>query len=137
MASMALWPVPKTCTRPPPAMAVVIASAAVVYAPIALGRGPHWPAGPAGWLAIAFLALVSTVGAVGLFFEGMQRIGPTDAATVSTLEPVVAVSLAALFLGESIGPLAAAGGAAILAAVLVLARSEIRAPRRMAVSRKG
>jgi drug/metabolite transporter (DMT)-like permease len=120
-----------------PASAVVIVSAAVVYAAIALGRGPRWPAGAEGWLAVAVIALVCTVGAVGLFFAGMQRIGPTDSATVSTLEPVVAVVLAGVFLGERISPLAAAGGAAILAAVLVLARSEIRQPRRSVAGGRG
>ncbi len=119
---------------PLPAAAVVITCAAVVYAGIAALRGPHWPGTATGWLALSAMVLVSTVGAVALFFAGMQRIGPTDAATVSTLEPVVAVSVAALFLGERIGPLAAAGGAAILCAVLVLARAEMRGRSRSAVA---
>jgi drug/metabolite transporter (DMT)-like permease len=118
-----------------PASAVVVTSTAIVYAVIALARGPRGPTGAAGWLSLAALSLVCTVGAIALFFAGMQRIGPTDAATVSTLEPVVAVFLAAVFLGERIGPFAAAGGAAILAAVLVLARSEIRVSRQKAAGR--
>ena len=44
------------------------------------------PAG-AGWLAA--IALVSTVGAIGLFFAGLRRVGPTAASILSTLEPVV------------------------------------------------
>ena len=42
-----------------------------------------------GWLA--GIAVVSTVGAVGLFFAGLQRVGPTAASILSTLEPVVTV----------------------------------------------
>jgi drug/metabolite transporter (DMT)-like permease len=112
-----------------PAAAIVLASAAAVFAAITLFRGASWPAGAEGWLSIAALSLVCTVGAVGLFFAGMERIGPTDAATVSTLEPVVAVSLAAAFLGERLNPLTAAGGVLILAAVFLLARSQASAAR--------
>ena len=39
---------------------------------------------PAGWLWLALAALVSTVGAVVLFFSGMSRVGPSTAATVDT-----------------------------------------------------
>jgi drug/metabolite transporter (DMT)-like permease len=34
------------------------------------------------------LALVSTVGAILLFFAGMARVGPSVAAILSVLEPV-------------------------------------------------
>ena len=42
-----------------------------------------------GWLA--GLAVVSTVGAIALFFAGLRRVGPTAASILSTLEPVVTV----------------------------------------------
>jgi drug/metabolite transporter (DMT)-like permease len=72
-----------------------------------------------GWLTA--LAVVSTVGAVGLFFAGLKRVGPTAASILSTLEPLVAVLLAFLVLGESLGPAQLTGGALVLGAVLVLA----------------
>jgi drug/metabolite transporter (DMT)-like permease len=71
-----------------------------------------------GWLA--GLAVVSTVGAVGLFFAGLRRVGPTAASILSTLEPVVTVALAFLAFGESLAPVALAGGALVLAAVLAV-----------------
>lgn len=43
-----------------------------------------------GWLAA--LVVVSTVGAIGLFFAGLRRVGPTAAAILSTLEPFVTVA---------------------------------------------
>ena len=58
------------------------------------------------------------------FFEGLKRIGPTSASTLSTFEPIVAVVLAAIVLGETISPIQVLGGALILAAVVVLARSD-------------
>jgi len=60
---------------------------------------------------------------------GLKRVGPTDASMLSTLEPVVTVILAAEVLGERLRPLSLAGGALILAAVLLLAQSELRRSR--------
>jgi drug/metabolite transporter (DMT)-like permease len=108
----------------PMAMAtVVIASAAVLFATVAIARGPQWPQSVEGWLAVAGIALVSTVAAISLFFAGLARIGPTQASTLSTIEPVFTVLLAAMLLGESIAPIQLVGGALILGAVLLLARA--------------
>src|SRR4051812_23981258 len=50
-----------------------------------------------GWLA--GIAVVSTVGAVSLFFAGLQRVGPTTASILSTAEPLTTVLLAFLAFG--------------------------------------
>ena len=71
-----------------------------------------------GWLA--GIAVVSTVGAVSLFFAGLQRVGPSAASILSSAEPLVTVLLAFLVFGESLGPVQLAGGALVLGAVLVL-----------------
>jgi drug/metabolite transporter (DMT)-like permease len=71
-----------------------------------------------GWLA--GIAVVSTVGAVSLFFAGLQRVGPTTASILSTAEPLTTVGLAFLAFGESLAPVQLAGGALVLGAVLVL-----------------
>ena len=108
----------------PLAMAtVVIASAAVPFTALALARGPSLPSTAAGWTAVAAIAGVSTVAAITWFFAGLRRIGPTRASTLSTVEPAVTVALAAIFLGERISPMQMAGGALILAAVVLLARA--------------
>jgi drug/metabolite transporter (DMT)-like permease len=112
---------------PPLAAAtVVICSTAVVYGGIAAVRGPVWPATAGGWLSIAALALVSTVAAIAFFFAGLERVGPTSASILSTLEPAVAVTLAVLLLGEALTPAKLAGGLLILAAVLVTSRAAVR-----------
>ncbi len=106
---------------------VVIASAGATFAAFALARGASLPAGPGGWLAAVAIALLSTVAAITWYFAGLKRVGPTRAATLSTIEPVVTVALAAVVLGERIAPAQLAGGALILAAVLMIAkRSEAR-----------
>jgi drug/metabolite transporter (DMT)-like permease len=71
-----------------------------------------------GW--IAAIALVSTVGAVGLFFAGLARVGPSAASILSTLEPVVTVVLAFVAFGTALGPAQLAGGALVLAAAVVV-----------------
>ena len=73
-----------------------------------------------GFLWLAGLALVSTVGAIGLFFAGLRRVGPAAASILSTLEPVVTVALAFAIFGESLGPAQLAGGALVLLAVIAV-----------------
>jgi len=75
----------------------------------------------AGWGWLACLALVSTVGAVSLFFAGLRRAGPTTASILATVEPLVTVVLAFLVFGEALGAVQLAGGALVLAAVVGLA----------------
>ena len=111
-----------------PASAVVMAAAAVVYGLVALITRPAVPSSAEGWGAITGLAVVSTVVAIVAFFAGLERIGPADASTLSTLEPVVSVGLAAVVLGEGVAPLQLGGGVLILAAVAILARSGTRQP---------
>jgi drug/metabolite transporter (DMT)-like permease len=74
----------------------------------------------AGWGWLGCIAVVSTVGAITLFFAGLSRVGPTSASILSTFEPVVTVVLAAGVLAEHLTPIQVAGGALVLTAVLVL-----------------
>ena len=113
-----------TARVPPQTMAtVVIAAAGAVFLVATLVRGPTWPRTPAGWLAVLGIAIVSTVAAIVLFFAGLERVGPTRAAVLSTVEPVCTVLLAAALLGESVAPSQLVGGALILTAVVLLARA--------------
>jgi drug/metabolite transporter (DMT)-like permease len=78
-----------------------------------------------GW--VTAIAVVSTVGAVSLFFAGLNRVGPTTASILSTAEPVTTVVLAFLAFGESLSPVQLGGGALVLGAVLVLSAPARRA----------
>ena len=73
-----------------------------------------------GWLDIAGIVLVSTVLPVSTFFLGLERVGPSSASILSCFEPVVTVSLAMALYGERLGPGQLAGGALVLAAVVLL-----------------
>lgn len=109
--------------------AVIFVSAGVIFGAMAALSGPTWPATFAGWWAIGGMVVLGTVVPVVTFLAGLERIGPTNAAMVSTLEPVVTVVLATLLLGETLQPIAIVGGALILAGVLLLARGELRRAR--------
>jgi drug/metabolite transporter (DMT)-like permease len=111
---------------PTASAAVVTTSAAVVYGVAAMIRGVRWPATAGGWLAVAAIAVVSTAMAIAFFLEGLERLGPVRASVYSTLEPVFTLVLASSLLGERAAPLSLAGGALILGAVLILARSDAR-----------
>ncbi|WP_305785710.1 DMT family transporter [Symbioplanes lichenis] len=75
---------------------------------------------PRGWFWLACIAVISTVVAMLTFFAGLGRIGPSAAAILSTLEPVVTTALAALTLVESLTPAQLAGGVLVLASVAVI-----------------
>jgi drug/metabolite transporter (DMT)-like permease len=81
----------------------------------------------AGWGWLGCLAVVSTVAAISLFFAGLQRVGPTNAAILATVEPLVTVVFASIVFGETLGPLQLVGGALVLAAVPVLHMQRSRA----------
>ena len=101
--------------------ALVCTGAASTFAVAAVARGgPDLSFAAAGWGWIGAIALVSTVGAILTFFAGLARVGPSAAAILSVLEPVVTVALAAAAFGETLAPVQLAGGALVLAAVLVM-----------------
>ncbi|WP_255522659.1 MULTISPECIES: DMT family transporter [unclassified Blastococcus] len=119
--------------RVPPVVlsALVMSGAAVALALRALvSGGIDLGFGPAGWFWIGCIAVVCTVVAMLTFFAGLRRVGPSGAAILSTLEPVVTAALAAVALGEVLTPLQAGGGLLVLASVAVL---QLR-PRRRAGS---
>lgn len=88
--------------------------------------------GAGGWLWLACIAVVSTVVAVLAFFSGLRRVGPSAASILSTFEPVVTIALAFVCFGDRLAPLQLAGGALVLAAVVLLQAGP--APRRVAAA---
>jgi drug/metabolite transporter (DMT)-like permease len=106
----------------PLALALLVltgASASFAVVGLATGSVDLALAGDA-WLWLILIALVSTVVAVSCFFAGLRLVGPSEAAILSTFEPPVTVVLAFLVLGEQLSPAQLAGGALVLAAVVLL-----------------
>lgn len=104
---------------------VIFASAGAVYGILMAANGIHLPATNTGWLNIAGIVLIATVIPVVTFLAGLERIGPTNASMLSTLEPVVTVLLAAWIFGEVLKPIVLLGGGLILVAVILLTRGEL------------
>ncbi|MCJ7568585.1 MAG: DMT family transporter, partial [Anaerolineales bacterium] len=69
------------------------------------------------------MVTLSTILALGTFLAGMQRVGPTTASLLSTLEPVFTVLLAIVFLGEFLTTIQTVGGGLVLAAAVLLSTS--------------
>jgi drug/metabolite transporter (DMT)-like permease len=89
------------------------------------------------WLWLVLIALVSTVVAVSAFFAGLRRVGPSEAAILSTFEPPVTVALAFVVLGERLTVAQLFGGGLVLAAVVLLQlrpRAAARRPRVVALA---
>jgi drug/metabolite transporter (DMT)-like permease len=105
--------------------AIIFASAGTVYGILTFTNGAHFPASNTGWLAMLGMILFSTIIPVTTFLAGLDRVGPTNAAMLSTLEPVVTVLLAAWLFGERLTSVTLLGGMLILAAVIVLTRAEL------------
>ena len=74
-------------------------------------------------LAALFANGLATATAFTLFFVVLDRIGATRTAIVMALEAVTGIVLAAVFLGESVRPVVALGGVAVLAGAVIAAFS--------------
>jgi drug/metabolite transporter (DMT)-like permease len=109
----------------PVLLAALVATGATVAftaAGLVHGGGLPLPRTAGAWTSVAVIAAVATVVPMATLFAGIERVGAPTASIVSTFEPVVTVVLAGLFLGESLSVVEAAGAAAVILAVRLLAR---------------
>jgi drug/metabolite transporter (DMT)-like permease len=114
-----------TAVPPVQAMGWVILFIPLVSLPIAAALGNALDVPLRDGRALGFAALAGILGAgvpSVLFLYGLRAIGGTRAGILMLMEPLVGVTLAALLLHEALLPIQVAGGAAILAAALLLQR---------------
>ncbi len=78
------------------------------------------PKSATSWAALAFLAVVPTYGAYLFYGAGLKRIEATRAATVATVEPVVAAVAAYFAWGERWSPSGYLFAGLVLAGVLLM-----------------
>lgn len=103
--------------------AIVASGVALTHSVVALATGDRIPHSAWGWAGAVSLALVGTVLSLTTLLEGIKRIGPTRAATISCIEPVATAALGAAFLNERMTPLQWLGGAFILAGAVLATRA--------------
>lgn len=77
---------------------------------------------PALWLRFVLLGIFSTLVPFRCFYAGLRLLPATEAAVISTSEPIVAIVAAALFLGESLLPLQLVGAGMVIGAALLASR---------------
>jgi drug/metabolite transporter (DMT)-like permease len=107
--------------------ATVIGAPIMLGAALGLGEGLI-PAGRAGWLACAGLGLVHVAGQGGIAWA-LGRLPASVTAVTILIQPVVAAALGWLIFSETMTPPQMAGGALVLAAIL-LAQWSSRAAKR-------
>ncbi len=85
-------------------------------------------ADPAGLAVIAYMAVFATIVPFAAFLKALHYIDATRAVVTSTLEPVVAGLAAFALFGEGFDALQLAGGALVIAAIVVVQRQPGAAP---------
>lgn len=90
--------------------------------------------GPNLWWMFLALGTFSTLVPFACFNAGLRHLPAAEAGVLATMEPVVAVASAALFLGERLVGIQWIGAAMVLAAAVL---SSLEAPSRDAASPRG
>lgn len=73
---------------------------------------------PTTWWLLVAIVLVPTFAAVTLYLTGIRGLGPSQAAVISTLEPLFTIALAWVFLAQSLTGLQLFGAALVLGGVV-------------------
>jgi drug/metabolite transporter (DMT)-like permease len=76
------------------------------------------------WLFMAIFSVTSMLVPFSLYFTGLQHLDPTRAIVTACLEPVWAIVLTALILGELVSPLQVVGIVVVLSATMLVQRPE-------------
>jgi len=104
------------------------AAAAASLLALVLGGAFALPATATGWSLLACVLVLFTT-AVTCMFLAIRHAGAVSASMLLCLEPITAVVLALLLLGETLGPVQWLGAALVIAAVTVAGtRRAVEAP---------
>lgn len=107
---------------------VMLLTTALVVDPAKLV--PHYS--PLAWTAILFLGLLGTTLGFTWFSAAVQRMGAARASIFINLVPVAAVLQGALLLGERLDASVLAGGALVIAGVMLIQRPATKPKEAMA-----
>ena len=102
--------------------AIMITSTAVAYCAFTVVSGGSLDprAVPAGaWPGLVAIGFLASFLAIQAFYAAVRRIGAARAALISTVEPVIIVVLASIFLGQYLAPIQFVGAACIMVGVVV------------------
>ena len=88
---------------------------------------------PKSWAISAIFAFLCTVVALSLLQVGINHIGASEAAVISTFEPITSVIFGAILLGENITLIKIIACLLIFAGVLILSFSKDNATEKITV----
>ena len=86
---------------------------------IALGGGGHLPGDGLGWLGLSLLTFLYGT-AFTIMFTVLPKMGVVGNSPIMNVEPVFALGLAWVFLGQAIAPMQLLGAAIVIGTVMVL-----------------
>lgn len=84
-----------------------------------LGDNFAWPVNAQGWAGLSMLTVLYGTAITG-FFVVLPRLGAVNNAAIMNFEPVAALGLGWLVLGQTVAPIQLLGGAIVLAAIVFL-----------------
>jgi drug/metabolite transporter (DMT)-like permease len=76
------------------------------------------------WVFMAVFAMTSMLVPFSFYFAGLQYLDPTRAVVTACLEPVFAIALTAVLLGEFVSPIQMVGMVIVLSATLLVQRPD-------------
>jgi drug/metabolite transporter (DMT)-like permease len=101
-------------------LAVVFGVLALLPLAFASGRLAHWPRfSREGWLAVIFLGTVGAAIQFSLFTWALRWLPPSRAVIYLTLNPITAILLAGVMLGEAVTPVLIVGLVLVIAGIFV------------------
>jgi drug/metabolite transporter (DMT)-like permease len=80
------------------------------------------------WLFMLVFSIASMLIPFSFYFAGLQYLDPTRAIVTACLEPVWAILLTAIILGELVSPMQVVGIAVVLSATILVQRPDSTAP---------
>ncbi|WP_233202858.1 DMT family transporter [Sporosarcina sp. P1] len=83
------------------------------------------------WIAALLLALISTVAAYVLYTSGLKHLEAGKASILATIEPIVAVVVGVLFLGDQLLPLQLFGIALVLYSAILIVGRKVKSGKSM------
>lgn len=102
---------------------------AILLLPVLAATGGGGLGSPGGIALVLYLGAIPTALAYVLFARGLRRLSSGETATLTLAEPLTASVLGILVLSERLTAVTAAGGALVLAGLLVLAARPRRGAR--------
>jgi len=107
-----------------PLMAITTASSAATALGASFVTGETlWPQTASGWLILIGLGVVVHGGGQGFIAMGLGRLPIALSTVVLWVQPVAAAAASWMLFGETMGPLALAGGALVLGGVYLVQRA--------------